>query len=33
MSGEMIEEYWWSENRQVLTRQQHGIPGIRVLGA
>ena len=32
MSGEMIEEYWWSENRQVLTRQQHGIPGIKVLG-
>ena len=28
----MTEEYCWEESRQVLTPQQHGIPGIRIFG-
>lgn len=32
MAIKMTEEYCWEESRQVLTPQQHGIPGIKVFG-
>ena len=32
MTVKMTEEYCWEESRQVLTPQQHGIPGIRIFG-
>lgn len=32
MAIKMTEEYCWEELRQVLTPQQHGIPGIKVFG-
>lgn len=32
MAVKMTEEYCWEESRQVLTPQQHGIPGIKVFG-
>ena len=32
MAEPITEEYWWGENRQVLTKQEHGIPGIRIFG-
>lgn len=32
MAVKMTEEYCWEESRQVLTPQQHGIPGVKVFG-
>lgn len=32
MTEPITEEYWWGENRQVLTPEQHHIPGVQVFG-
>ena len=32
MAKPMEDQYWWSDARQVLTAEQHGIPGVHTFG-